>query len=145
MAGPIIRFLSHRVRILADGAATAGALGLVETLAAPAGDMPPLHVHHHVDEGFYLLEGELTFYMPGQEVRLRPGDYVLGPRGVPHTYRVGPQPARWLTTSSPAGFERFVVAVSEIGAPDPERLGRVAAEHGIDILGPPGALPTMAG
>jgi hypothetical protein len=26
-------------------------------------------------------------------------------------------------------------------APDVERLGRLAAEHGIDLLGPPGMLP----
>jgi quercetin dioxygenase-like cupin family protein len=138
---PVIDFLSNRVRILADGAATAGALGLVETVAAPPGNMPPLHVHRDTDEGFYVLEGELTLYTPGEQVTLRPGDYLLAPRGVPHTYRVGEQPARWLVTSLPAGFERFVVTVSELAAPDPEQLGRIADEHGIEILGPPGALP----
>ena len=138
---PVIDFLSHRVRILADGAATADGFGLVETLAAPPGSMPPLHVHHHHDECFYVLEGELTLYTPGEEVTLRPGDYLPAPRRVPHTYRVGEQPARWLTTSLPAGFERFVVAVSEHANPDPEQLSRIAAEHEIDILGPPGTLP----
>jgi quercetin dioxygenase-like cupin family protein len=138
---PVIDFLSGRVRILADGDATAGALGLVEMVEAPPGDMPPLHVHRETDEGFYLLEGELTLYTPGEQVTLGPGDYLLAPRGIPHTYRVGAQPARWLVTSLPAGFERFVAAVSELDAPDPERLGRLAAEHGIEILGPPGMLP----
>jgi quercetin dioxygenase-like cupin family protein len=138
---PVIDFLAGRVRILADGDATAGALGLVETVEAPAGDMPPLHVHHAHDEGFYVLEGEVTLYTPGDQVTLKPGDYLLAPRGVPHTYRVGAEPARWLVTSVPAGFERFVAAVSEHDAPDPERLGRLAAEHGIEILGPPGMLP----
>ena len=83
----------------------------------------------------------LTLYAPGEQLTLRPGDYLLAPRGVPHTYRVGEQPARWLVTSLPAGFERFVAAVSELDAPDPEQLGRIAAEHGIEILGPPGQLP----
>jgi quercetin dioxygenase-like cupin family protein len=138
---PVIDFLSGRVRILADGAATAGALGLVEMVEAPPGDMPPLHVHHYSDEGFYLLEGELTLYTPGEQVTLQAGDYLLAPRGIPHTYRVGTEPARWLVTSMPAGFERFVAAVSALDAPYPERLGRLAAEHGIEILGPPGMLP----
>jgi quercetin dioxygenase-like cupin family protein len=138
---PVIDFLSNRVRIFVDGAETAGALGLVETVEAPPGSMPPLHVHHHADEGFYVLEGELTLYAPGEEVTLRPGEYLLAPRGIPHSYRVGEQPARWLVTSIPSGFERFVAAVSELAEPDPEQLGRIAAEHGIEILGPPGMLP----
>jgi mannose-6-phosphate isomerase-like protein (cupin superfamily) len=138
---PVIDFLSNRVRILADGAATGGALGLAETLSAPPGVMPPLHVHHHSDEAFYVLEGELTVYTPGEQVTLRPGDYLLAPRRIPHTYRVGDQPARWLVMSIPAGLERFMVAVSKLAAPDPERLGPIAEEHGIAILGPPGALP----
>jgi quercetin dioxygenase-like cupin family protein len=140
-APPVIDFLAGRVRILADGDATAGALGLVEMVEAPPGDMPPLHVHHVHDEGFYLLEGELTLYLPGERVELTPGEFVLAPRGIPHSYRVGDAPARWLVTSSPAGFEQFVAAVSTSGTTDPAELGRLAAEHGIEILGPPGMLP----
>jgi hypothetical protein len=34
-----------------------------------------------------------------------------------------------------------VEALSELAEPDPEKLGRIAPEHGIEILGPPGALP----
>jgi quercetin dioxygenase-like cupin family protein len=136
-ASPVIEFLGNRVRILAAG----GSLGLVETVEAPPGDMPPLHVHHTHDEGFYVLEGELTLYTPGEETRLAAGEFLLAPRGVPHTYRVGDAPARWLVTSSPAGFERFVAEASASGTADPAELARLAAEHGIEILGPPGMLP----
>jgi uncharacterized cupin superfamily protein len=138
---PAVAFLSSRVRILADGASTDGAFGLIETLATPPGDMPPLHVHRHVDEGFYMLEGELTLFTADAELTLRAGDYAVAEHGVPHTYRVGDQPARWLTTSVPAGHERFVAAVSALAAPDAEQLARLADEHGIEILGPPGTLP----
>ena len=44
-------------------------------------------------------------------------------------------------TSTPAGFERFVAEVSALDAVDPEVLATVAAEHDIEILGPPGMLP----
>ncbi len=134
-------FLGSRARILVDGDETNGRFGLLDMIEVPAGDMPPLHVHHAQDEGFYLLEGELTLYLPGEEIVCRPGDYVLAPRGVPHAYRVGERPARWLVMSSPAGFERFVGAVSALGEVDPTVLTKVAAEHEIEILGPPGALP----
>ncbi len=134
-------FLGSRTRILADGETTGGRFGLVDMVEVAAGDMPPLHVHHSHDEGFFVLEGEVTLYTPGDAVMLRPGDYLLAPRGVPHTYRVGDTPARWIVTSSPAGFERFVASVCALEDLDPEVLTAVAAEHDIEILGPPGMLP----
>jgi quercetin dioxygenase-like cupin family protein len=132
-----LNFLGARVRILASG----GAVGAVEMLEAPAGDMPPLHVHHSSDESFYLLGGELTLFMPGVERTLHAGDFLVLPRGIPHTYRVGDAPAHWLVVSAPSGFERFVARVAELGKPSPEELTAVAAEHDIEILGPPGTLP----
>jgi mannose-6-phosphate isomerase-like protein (cupin superfamily) len=140
-----LNFLGARVRIVADGESTGGRLGLVDMLEVPPGDMPPLHVHHSSDEGFYVLDGELTVHMPGVERTLRAGEFLLAPRAVPHTYRVGDGGCRVLVTSLPAGFERFVAEVSELGVPDPERLTQVAADHDIEILGPPGMLPGSDG
>ena len=107
----------------------------------PAGDMPPLHVHHHEDEGFYCLGGEISLSLPGESVTLRAGDFFLAPRGVPHTYETGPEGARVLVSSTPGGFERFVMAVAALDEVSPEILGGVAAAHDIEILGPPGARP----
>ena len=137
-----VQFLDNRARVHADGDATAGHLGLVEILDMPAGSMPPLHVHHANDEGFYLLDGTVTLFQPGSEVALAAGEFFFARRGIPHTYRVGEAGARCLIASSPAGFERFVLAVAEIAEPTPERLGAVAAEYDIEILGPPGMLPS---
>lgn len=132
-------FLDCRARILTTGSTGSG-LGLVEMLDVPAGSMSPLHVHHDDDEGFFVLGGSVTLFLPGEEIALGEGDFAEAPRGVPHAYRVGERPARWLVTST-GGFERFVADVSALGAPDPERLAAVAAEHRIEILGPPGMLP----
>ena len=103
--------------------------------------MPPLHVHHAEDEGFFVVDGEVTLYLPGQQIECGPGDFVLAPRGIPHSYRVGDRTARWLVLSTPAGFERFVAAVAAVDDADPAALGAVAAAHDIEILGPPGMLP----
>ncbi len=129
-------FLGSTARVLAseDG------LGLVH-IDHPAGEMPPLHVHHNEDEGFYCLGGEITLYLPGDSVTLRAGDFFLAPRGVPHTYEVGGDGCRLLVTSTPSGFERFVIAVAALDEVTPEILTRVALEHDIEILGPPGARP----
>jgi quercetin dioxygenase-like cupin family protein len=124
---------------------------LVEN-CAPHGQQPPLHLHKTDDEGFYLLEGKLTLWAGPDRIDLEPGEFALGPHGVPHTYRVESEGgARWLVTSSDASFDRFVRAYGEPATedrlpdpapPDVERLGALAAEHGIEILGPPGALPS---
>jgi quercetin dioxygenase-like cupin family protein len=139
-----IWFLHNRVRIPISGAETGGAFALLE-ISGPPGDQPPLHVHRHEDEGFYVLEGELTLWVGDAVHVLHAGEGLLAPRGVPHTVRAGESGGRWLVTSNPAGFEAFVRAVGSpnrtAAVPDPSELARVAAEHGIEILGPPGMLP----
>lgn len=129
-------FLGAPTRVLATG----GGFGLVH-LDVPAGDMPPLHVHRNEDEGFYCLGGEITLYLPGESVTLHAGDFFLAPRDIPHAYEAGPEGARMLVSSTPSGLERFVIAVAALEEISPEILGRVAAEHDIEILGPPGARP----
>jgi quercetin dioxygenase-like cupin family protein len=139
-----IWFLHNRVRIHISAAQTDGAFALLES-TGPAGDQTPLHVHHADDEGFYVLEGEITLWVGDNQHVLRAGESVLAPHGVPHTVRVGDRDARWLVTSTPAGFEAFVRAVGstepQAALPSSDELARVAAEHGIEILGPPGMLP----
>jgi uncharacterized cupin superfamily protein len=53
-------FLGARCRVLADASTTDGRYGLVDMIETPAGDMTPLHVHHAEDEGFLVLDGEIT-------------------------------------------------------------------------------------
>lgn len=136
-----LMFLGARCRVLADAKSTDGRYGLVDMIEVPPGDMPPLHVHHTHEEGFLLLEGELSLFLPGREIALKPGEFVLAPRGVPHAYQVGDSPARILVLSSPAGFEQFVRDVSALDEVTPETLGATAAQRDIEILGPPGTRP----
>jgi mannose-6-phosphate isomerase-like protein (cupin superfamily) len=63
--GEHVWFLATRMTIKATAQTTAGALGVVEVRAAP-GFSPPLHIHHHEDEAFWLLEGALTLLCDGQ-------------------------------------------------------------------------------
>ena len=136
-----VDFLGTLARVLVDGDETDGRYSLVDMVSVPARHMAPLHVHHDDDEGFYVIDGKVTLHLPGRSVVRGPGEFFLAPRGIPHTYEVHDRPARWLVTSSPAGFERFVLAAAALETPDPEALAAVAARHGIEILGPPGMLP----
>jgi quercetin dioxygenase-like cupin family protein len=145
-------FLSDLVIVHVSGDETQGRFGLVEFLMPP-GDMTPLHVHHGESQTTYVLEGEVTIWLPGVSRVLRPGDSIHQAPGVPQTERVtSAEPARVLDIGSPAGFEQFVAAVGEPTVeltlppadrplPDSEQLAIIAAEHGIELLGPPGTLP----
>ena len=134
-------FLGSRCRILATAESTGGQYGLVDMIEVAAGDMPPLHIHHTHDEGFLLLDGELSLFLPDREIALRPSEFVLAPRGIPHAYRVGDTPARWLVLSTPAGFEGFVADIAALDPVTPEALTATGAVYGIEILGPPGTMP----
>jgi quercetin dioxygenase-like cupin family protein len=136
-----LNFLGSRCRILATSESTDGEYGLVDMIEVAAGDMPPLHVHHTHDEGFLLLEGQLSLFLPDREVALRPGEFVLAPRGIPHTYQVGDSPTRWLVLSTPAGFEGFVADVAALDPVTPQALAATGAVYGIEILGPPRTMP----
>jgi quercetin dioxygenase-like cupin family protein len=143
-------FIDHLVHIHVDSETSGGALALLDERGR-RGDMPPLHVHRRDDETFYVLEGELTLFVGSEQIVLGAGQSALAPRDVPHAYRVESDEARWLVITTPAGFDSFVRAVSEPAPADelppagrhvePARLGQAAAEVGIEILGPPGAVP----
>lgn len=117
----------------------------------PPGDQPPPHVHNKQDEGFYVLEGEITLFLPDREILIRKGEFCNAPRGVPHTYRVTSETeARWLITSVPAGIEKFLeeygepadeLRLPDAKPPDIERLIETSGKQDIEVLGPPGVLP----
>lgn len=147
-------FIDGLAHIHVSGEETDGRYAVLEILV-PEGDMPPLHVHHEEDEVFHVLDGEVSLFLPGCEMRLGPGETFRAPQGVAHTYRVESPSARWLVFCAPARFDAFVRAVSEPasadelpprGRPfDPDAFAAEAAQRGIELLGPPGALPGNQG
>ena len=122
------------------------------------GGAAPLHVHHDADESWYVLDGEITILVGDERIETGRGDYVLGPRGVPHTFLVTSEQARFLVSFAPAGTEGpggvgLEGFFREIGipvrsgeprpepvSPDPEDFARRAAQYEIEILGPPPVL-----
>ena len=109
-------FVDNLVHIHVDGDASGGALALLDERGR-RGDMPPLHVHRRDEETFYVLEGELTLFVGGEQVALGPGQAALAPRDVPHAYRVESEEAHWLVITTPAGFDAFVREVAEPARP----------------------------
>jgi quercetin dioxygenase-like cupin family protein len=146
--GEAMWFLGFLVTIKSSTQTTEGAVAVLEHLG-PRGTGSPLHVHSREDEWFYVTEGELTFWVGGQVINAPAGSFVYGPRGIPHTFTVSSEQARFLLVTEPAGFEGFVRALAEPATrleippapdapPDMTAVAKLAAEHGIEILGPPG-------
>lgn len=80
---------------------------------------PPPHIHHLEEEQFYVLEGELTFYVGDQTFQVKAGDFVHIPRETVHSFKNGETPSRLLVTFSPAGIEGFF---REVGEPVKDRF-----------------------
>jgi len=69
------------------------------------------HVHADEDDAFYILEGEMTFEVDGEEVPAPPGTFVLVPPGVPHAFtNHSHQAVRMLNLHAPAGFDLRIAA-----------------------------------
>jgi mannose-6-phosphate isomerase-like protein (cupin superfamily) len=146
--GERLSFVGALTWIKATGAQTGGAFGLIEQLMPP-GRESAWHRHHNEDESFYVIEGEVLFIIGDegqQRITTGPGTFVFGPREIPHGFRVqGSSPAQMLTVATPAGFENFVLALSEpapasgfppAGPPDMEKVMAASARANLEILGP---------
>lgn len=144
-------FLNHLASVKVEAGSSTSQMSVVE-FTAPRGFGPPLHVHSEEDEIMYVLDGEIRLDLGDVTEVVSGGAVVSLPHGIPHVFQVISEQARFLTVTSGGGehptFDEFV---RTLGAPtdperlpapveiDPGRVARVAAEHGIEILGPPPA------
>lgn len=131
-------------RFLATSDDTNGKYALWEAIVPPGGGPPP-HVHSREEEGFYVLEGEITFTVNGEALVASAGTFVNMPIGTPHSFKnESQQPARMLISVVPGGLEQMFF---EVGVPlaagvtsalppsneEIERLLSAAPRYGIEI------------
>lgn len=143
-------FLDTLVKVRISGENNSDGISVLEHQAYH-GDSPPLHIHHTEDEIFVVLKGEFRFVIGSNEHRLKAGETILAPKGIPHAYRVESQEGgQWLTITTGGDFENFVKAISRPAENDalPEKHGppseefkkqltAQSAEYHIEIVGPP--------
>jgi quercetin dioxygenase-like cupin family protein len=131
--------------IKAGATDTGGQMTIVE-ITEPPGAEAPLHVHHREDEGFWIVEGDVAFEVGGTMIDAHAGDYVFGPRDIPHRYVVGDHGCRMLFILTPGGFEELIREMSEPAKtrtlpppsgeePDLERIQSIAVKHCSELLG----------
>src|SRR3954463_723733 len=142
--GRTVAVVGDVYRFLATGEDTNGKYALWEAIVTPGGGPPP-HVHSREEEGFYVLEGEITFRIGDEWLVAGAGTFANMPVGTPHSFRnESDRPARMLISVAPAGLERMFF---EVGVPlaegvttalpptkdEIERLLAVAPKYGVEI------------
>jgi quercetin dioxygenase-like cupin family protein len=131
--------------VKATAADTGGGMSIVEVTEPPGADAP-LHVHHREDEGFWILDGEITFEVGGTTFEARAGDFAFGPRDVPHRYKVGDSGCRMLFLLTPGGFEGAIMEMSTPARtrtlppaseqpPEMDGIQDTVASYGCELLG----------
>jgi mannose-6-phosphate isomerase-like protein (cupin superfamily) len=125
------------VTIKAGGAGTHGSVAVIEYESAPGGKGPPPHWHEAHEECFYILSGVLSMLVDDEVMLVRPGEFVVAPRLVRHTFwNAGAVPCRFLATFSPAGFEgvfREFARMVDAGA-DAAELALLPQRYGTQIV-----------
>lgn len=89
---------------------THGGMTVIEQ-TCPAGLDSPGHVHDEEEQCLFMLAGTVELRCGDTTSSLAPGSFVVLPRGVPHSFVVGPEGARFLSLTTPAGFETFARAI----------------------------------
>jgi quercetin dioxygenase-like cupin family protein len=97
--------------IQATGIQTNNRSAFLEQLM-PRGLGPPTHRHPLAIEGFYVVEGVVSFHVDGRKVRAEAGTLIHLPRMVPHTFTVESEETRVINFYAPAGSEIHVISLA---------------------------------
>jgi len=148
--GRTVAVVGDVYRFLATGDETDGRYALWEAIVSPGGGPPP-HVHSREEEGFYILEGEITFQIGGERRVATAGMFANMPVGTPHSFKnETARPARMLISVAPAGLENMFFEVGQpvapgatsVPLPSKAEIGKllaVAPRYGVEIRLPPEA------
>jgi quercetin dioxygenase-like cupin family protein len=145
--GRTIAVVGDVYRFLATGDETNGKYAMFEAIVPPGGGPPP-HVHSREEEGFYIIQGEITLQVGEKRIVATAGMFANMPVGTPHSFKnESGNPAKMLISVAPAGLEQMFF---EMGVPlaqgattalpptkdEIEKLIAIAPRYGIELLIP---------
>src|SRR5690349_7974608 len=100
------RSLGTTYKVLTDS--VNGTAGIVEHTLEAMSLGAPMHKHTREDEISYVLEGELSVIQNGEVQTVRPGQFVVKPREVFHTFwNAGQQQLRFIELITPGEFQYY--------------------------------------
>ena len=117
-----------------ESAQTQGAYAILEQLI-PAGHGPPLHLHRHETEIFYVVEGQFEVTIGDQKIPAPPGAIATCPRDIPHTFRnVGTTQGKMLLTVIPGRFSQYFAEVDKVNDGDKAAIIALCKKYDVEIL-----------
>jgi mannose-6-phosphate isomerase-like protein (cupin superfamily) len=98
------------------GADTHGHFGLFEFAMEPGAAGPKPHIHHGIEEIFYVVEGEIELLVGEEKLSTKPGTLALVPRGTVHAFaNPGPNRSTLLIMFCPADSrEQYFEGLAEL-------------------------------
>ena len=108
-----VHYLAHTFSFLATGQDTEDAYTLIHCFFRK-GFTPPAHFHKYEDESFYVLEVTIDFQVGDKKYRAGPGELIVLPKEVAHSFNLVSDKAKALLLITPAGFE---TVFKEFGSP----------------------------
>lgn len=134
--GKLVSMGGIGVKFKISGDETNRAFSIVEHPVQPRTLVPP-HLHHDTDEYSYVVEGQFGARIGDEILLAGPGEYILKPRGIPHTFwNPTDKVARLVEIISPAGFEKFFAEAGDLflkGPPELEQVKALAARYDTSI------------
>lgn len=123
--GPTLLVAGQVIRVLARGAETAGAFGVV-ICTAPLDPQPiPMHWHDYEHDTWLCTRGRLQVWCKDESRILYPGDFAYVKPGDTHSYRSVAPHTEFFGVVSPGGWESFFYESGEaydgVIFPDPKR------------------------
>src|SRR5215212_1549971 len=85
-----------------------GSVGIVEHTLEGRSLGAPMHKHTHEDEISYVLEGNLSVIQNGEIQTAGPGQFIVKPRGIFHTFwNEGENRIRFMEVITPGNFQYY--------------------------------------
>lgn len=144
--GEYVQLMALGVRFMIGGDQTDGRFSLVEHPLPAHRLAAPMHTHSREDEYSFILEGRVGVQLGDEVIEAGPGDFVIKPRGVPHTFwNAGDVDARLLELISPGGFENYFRELAPLLAtegPGSASVALIRERYGLDL--DPGSVPILA-
>jgi len=91
---------------LATGENTGNQFSLIY-IEVHKGNEPPAHTHSNEAESYYILEGEIKFWVGDEVLNAKAGDFIHLPKDIPHRFELQSERVKELMWMTPSGLEKW--------------------------------------
>lgn len=115
-----------------------GTVGIVEHTLQPNSLGAPMHKHTREDEISYVLEGELSVIQDGKIQKAGPGQFIVKPREIFHTFwNARQQTLRFIEIITPGDFQYYFAETAPYlrpgQSPQMDQIRAIAEKYGLIV------------